>query len=236
MQVEIERLFRAPYSVPNGLQVVDEGLWIVDQITDRVSLMEIESVDPDYGTTKFIRDIPSESANTSGMAFGGGALWLAANGDGSRWRPVRETDPKKGAAEIFEVDPQNGNTLERYPVPGGGGVHGFEYDHVEEGVVWVTHPGRKEMSKVRLPDWTVERVYQLPLERAHGVVRMEDGIWVTFTSDRVIVKLDLDSGEELDRIEVPEPHPQPHGLSLYGEDFIYCDASSGWVAKINLAH
>ncbi len=236
MQVEIERLFRAPYSVPNGLQVVDEGLWIVDQITDRVSLIEIESVDPDYGNTKFIRDIPSESANTSGMAFGGGALWLAANGDGSRWRPVRDTDPTKGAAEIFKVDPRNGNTLARYPVPGGGGVHGFEYDHIEEGVVWVTHPGRKEMSKVRLPDWTVERVYELPLVRAHGAVRMEDGIWVTFTADRVIVKLDLDSGEELDRVEVPEPHPQPHGLSLYGEDFIYCDASSGWVAKINLAH
>ena len=81
MPTQIEKVFRSPYSVPNGLQVTDEGLWIVDQITDRVSLVEI-TADVDYTVPKLIRDIPSESSNTSGMAYGGGALWLAANGSG----------------------------------------------------------------------------------------------------------------------------------------------------------
>ena len=35
---KIEKLFRAPYGVPNGLQVTDEGLWVADQITDRGSV------------------------------------------------------------------------------------------------------------------------------------------------------------------------------------------------------
>ena len=39
---KIEKLFRAPYGVPNGLQVTDEGLWIADQITDRVALVETQ--------------------------------------------------------------------------------------------------------------------------------------------------------------------------------------------------
>ena len=30
MITKIEKAFRSPYSVPNGLQVTDEGLWIVD--------------------------------------------------------------------------------------------------------------------------------------------------------------------------------------------------------------
>ena len=65
----IQKLFRAPYAIPNGLQVTEEGLWIVDQITDRVALVELS--DPsDYGVTQLIRDIPSESSNTSGMAYG----------------------------------------------------------------------------------------------------------------------------------------------------------------------
>ncbi len=65
----IEKLFRAPYGVPNALQVVKEGLWITDQITDRVALVEIAEPS-EYGVTKLIGDIPSESSNTSGMALG----------------------------------------------------------------------------------------------------------------------------------------------------------------------
>ena len=54
--------------MPNALQVVEEGLWITDQITDRVALIEIAEPS-EYGVTRLIRDIPSESSNTSGMAW-----------------------------------------------------------------------------------------------------------------------------------------------------------------------
>ena len=40
MSRKIEKLFRSPYSVPNCLQSTEEGLWIVDQITDRVALVD----------------------------------------------------------------------------------------------------------------------------------------------------------------------------------------------------
>ena len=66
------------------------------------------------------------------------------------------------------------------------------------------------------------------------MVRVADGIWVVHTSDRVIVKLDVESGGELDRVVVPDGEPEPHGLSIFGEDLIYCDATSGWVTKISL--
>ena len=64
--ITFTKLFRAPYSVPNGLQFTTAGLWIADQITDRVALMEV-TTPGDYGVTKLIRDIPSQSSNTSGM-------------------------------------------------------------------------------------------------------------------------------------------------------------------------
>ena len=47
------------------------------------------------------------------------------------------------------------------------------------------------------------------------------------------VKLDLATNGELDRIVVPEPHPEPHGLSVCDDGFLYCDATSGWVSKIS---
>ena len=229
----VEKLFRAPYGVPNALQVVKEGLWITDQITDRVALVEIAEPS-EYGVTKLIRDIPSESSNTSGMALGGGSMWLAANGPGTLWRPERLTDAQQGQGEIFEIDPDTGVTRNRYPVPGGGGVHGMEYDPFEEGYVWITTLKDQTLSKVKIDGWSVELVHDLPYVRAHGVVRVADGIWVVHTADRVIVKLDAESGAEIDRLTVPESDPQPHGLSIFAEDLIYCDAASGWIAKINL--
>ena len=87
---------------------------------------------------------------------------------------------------------------------------------------------------MRIADWSVQHVIPLPYGRAHGVVRVEDGIWVVHTSERVIVKLSVEDGAELDRVKVAEEWPQPHGLSIYSEGFLYCDATSGWVAQIVL--
>ncbi len=231
MARKIEKLFRAPYGVPNGLQVTAEGLWIVDQISDRVALIEIAEPS-EYGVTRLVREIPSESSNTSGLACGGGSLWLAANGAGTLWRPERETDAQQG--EIFEIDPETGTTLNRYPVPGGGGVHSMEYDPCEEGFVWVTTLKDQTLSKMRIADWSVQHVIPLPYGRAHGVVRVEEGVWVIHTAERVIVKLDAESGEEVDRVTVPKSEPEPHGLSIFGDDLLYCDATSGWVVKIEM--
>ena len=75
MSRKMEKLFRAPYSVPNGLQITDAGLWIVDQITDRVMLVDHNNPIDYYGVPKYIHDIPSESSNTSGLGWGDGALW-----------------------------------------------------------------------------------------------------------------------------------------------------------------
>ncbi|MEC9258705.1 MAG: hypothetical protein VX541_09430, partial [Candidatus Poribacteria bacterium] len=90
----------------------------------------------------------------------------------------------------------------------------------------------KVLHKVRISDWSVQHTIPLPYDRAHGVVRVEDGIWVVHTSDRLIIKLDIEDGSKLDEIHVSNEYPEPHGLSLSGDDLLYCDATSGWVVKI----
>ena len=236
MNSTITRAFRAPYAVPNGLQSTEEGLWIADQITDRVALVETGSSSDlsdqpsAYGVTKLIRDIPSESSNTSGLAFGDGSLWLAANGPSRLWRPARATDAQEG--EILRVDPQTGETLARYEVPGGGGTHGVEYDHFDSGHLWVTTLKSQTVTRMRIADWSIQQVLPLPYERAHGVVRVEDALWVVHTSTRCIVKLSLDDGAILEEISVAPDLPEPHGLTAHDGGLLYCDAASGWIGKI----
>ena len=69
MTRQITRHSRAIYGVPNGIQVTDEGIWVVDQLTDRLAL--IENTEPNvWGVAKIIREIATDSSTTSGIAWG----------------------------------------------------------------------------------------------------------------------------------------------------------------------
>jgi len=234
MNVTYTKLFRAPYSVPNAIQLTDEGLWIVDQITDRAALVRVEGASDYYRVPWLLREIPTESSNTSGLAWGDGSLWLAANGDAAIWRPARPTDAGPHTGEILRVDPATGATLARYPVPGGGGTHGVEYDQSQPGYLWVESLKDQKMLHMRISDWSIQHVFPLPYVRAHGVVQVSDGLWVVHTADRLILKLDPTDGRELARIAVPGTEPEPHCLSAFGDDLLYCDAASGWVVQVGL--
>lgn len=217
----VETVFKAPAPYPNGIQFTDEGLWVADQESDRATL-----VDPANGRP--IRSVETASSNTSGLTWGDGALWVAANGASVRREP-RPTDAPKGMGEIVKTDSRTGRTLARFPMPGGGGVHGIEWD---EDTLWVTTLKSQTLTRVDPADFRILHVIPVPLPRAHGLVREGDGIWCVHTSDRVIVKLDVRDGREMDRIAMPEPHPEPHCLTTRDGQLWYCDAIAGDICRI----
>src|SRR6266516_894989 len=83
---KVERLFKAPDIHPNALEATPEGLWIGDQVSERVFRV-------DWQTGKVLHEVQTESHNTSGIAVGAGYLWLGANGGVSGRRPPRAADP-----------------------------------------------------------------------------------------------------------------------------------------------
>ena len=68
----IAKLFKTPDRHPNALDVTEDGFWIGEQVTDRVILMDI--------TGRVLKAFQTECHNCSGLAVGGGYLWLSANG------------------------------------------------------------------------------------------------------------------------------------------------------------
>ncbi len=227
---KVERLFKSPDGHPNALEASSEGLWVADQITDRAHLMSWDG--------KLIKTVETESSNTSGMAYGGGFLWMAANGKAMRRTP-RPTDASRG--EVLKVDPATGKTIARYPLPDGGGVHGLEY--TREGL-WVTFLKSRKLALVDPKDFHVIRQIPMQFDRAHGLGRDRDGIWVVFTSDRVIQKLDVKDGRVLEQISIAKEDPEPHGMCLHNGHLYYCDAGlelggkgpdgkwAGWICRI----
>src|SRR4029434_286280 len=68
---KIEPLFKSPDGNPNGLESTEEGLCVAEQVSDVAYLL-------DRKTGKVLRKVETESSNTSGIAYGGGFLWIRA--------------------------------------------------------------------------------------------------------------------------------------------------------------
>src|SRR5215475_3877680 len=65
---KVERLFKAPDIHPNALEAAPEGLWVGDQVSEKVFLL-------DWKSGKALQELQTESHNTSGIAIGGGYMW-----------------------------------------------------------------------------------------------------------------------------------------------------------------
>ncbi|MGH9658260.1 MAG: hypothetical protein ACRD96_06930 [Bryobacteraceae bacterium] len=229
----VTKLFKSPDGFPNALETTAEGLWIGEQTTDRAHLVDWNG--------KLIRSVETESSNTSGIAFGGGYLWMGANGK-AQGRNPRPTDATTG--EVVQADPKTGRTIKRYPIPGGGGVHGLEFS---EGTLWMTSLKIQKLTQVDPKDFRILRQIPVHLGRAHGLAWTKGSIWCIHSTDRVIHRLDGKTGKLLEVVTLSKDDPDPHGLCLYKGHLYYCDAgiapggksnesaSAGYVCRIDLA-
>jgi streptogramin lyase len=207
---KVVKLFKSPDGHPNAMETVPEGFWIGEQTTDVAHLMSFEG--------KLIRSVPTESSNTSGIAYGGGYLWMGANGK-AIGRPARPTDATAG--EVVQVDPANGKTVKRFPVPGGGGIHGLVY---AEGSLWITSLRLKKLSQMDPKDFHVMHQIPVPFDRAHGLDFDGPDIWCMFSTDHVIVKMRRQDGRVLEKITIAKEDPDPHGMCRHNGHLYYCDA------------
>jgi hypothetical protein len=231
-QARVTRLFKSPDGHPNALETTGEGLWIGEQTTDLAYLVDWQG--------KVLRQVETESSNTSGIAYGGGFLWMAANGK-AIGRPTKPTDASTG--EVLKVDPSTGKTVARYPIPGGGGVHGLEF---AENTLWLTSLQLRKLSQVDPKDFRLLHQIPVHLDRAHGLAWDRGAIWCMHSSDRVIHKLDAKNGRLLEKVTLAKEDPDPHGMCLYQGRLFYCDAgiapggvsnespSAGYICRIDL--
>jgi len=116
------KLFKAPPGFPNALAVTSEGVWIGEQKLSGAQAKAYNLPEPKTLTEnawlldwngKVLRTVTTPSRNTSGMAVGGGYVWMVANA------------PPQG---VFQVD-MNSRLVSHRQIPlgppnDGGGSHG----------------------------------------------------------------------------------------------------------------
>ena len=89
-KAKVTKLFKGPDLHPNALEATPEGLWMGDQVSEKVHKV-------DWKTGKVLLELQTEAHNTSGLAVGAGYLWINSNGGVSGRRPPRPTDRRPSA-------------------------------------------------------------------------------------------------------------------------------------------
>ena len=206
------RLFASPEGHPNALEATPEGLWVGEQVSDCAYLL-------DWKTGKVLKKVPTDSSNTSGIAYGGGYLWMAANG-GPVMRDPKPDERKDG--RIVKVDPEIGRTVGVFPTTDGGGVHGLVY---AENSLWMTCFKWAVIAQVDPETFEVRHKFPLHLTRPHGLAWDPPGMWVGYANDYIFLKQDLADGRVLEVVTLEKGEaPDPHGMDMHQGKMYVCDA------------
>ena len=235
-----KKLFKAPDGFPNGMAATSEGLWIAEQKLSGAQANQYGMQEPKSLTEmawlvdwngKVLKSVTTPSRNTSGMAVGGGYVWMVANA------------PPQG---VFQVD-MNSKLISHHQIPlgpanDGGGFHGAQWDN---GKLWIAALRLRANIRVDVKTWTPEFIipfYQAPDRvRYHDITIDNGSMWQIVGNDckswkdyrPALVRYDMATGRPVETVDFVEGSCDPHGLAMKDGRLISCDAGihPGWANR-----
>jgi len=246
------KLFKSPPGYPNGIAVTPEGLWIAEQKMSGAQAAAYLLPEPKSLTEeawlvdwngKLLKTVTTPSRNTSGMAVGGGYVWMVANA------------PPQG---VFQVDMNSRLVSHRQiplgPADNGGGCHGALW---QDGKLWIASLRLRGNLRVDPKTWEPEFLipfYQAPDRvRYHGIAWDNGTIWQVVGNDSkryseyrpCLVRYEAATGNVLETVDFAPNSCDPHGLAVHDGKLISCDAgihpgwpnndspTAGWIFQID---
>jgi len=236
-KVTTRNLFKVPDGYPNGIAVVPEGVWVAEQKAQGYGQSGKHVKEAawlfDWKGNK-LKTVLTDSANTSGFAFGNGHVWMGANG---------------GAEGVYEVD-MDGRTVSHRQIPlgppdNGGGCHGLMF---HAGKLWIVANRLRGILRVDPKTWAPEFMIRITTDRWHGIAWDDShpggAIWMVTGSSDIdryvmqngklhhtttsgLVKYDATTGDVLETAEFLDGTADPHGLAMKDGKLISCDAGVG---------
>jgi streptogramin lyase len=170
-----------------------------------------------YEDGSVMMKVPTGLGHAGGITVGGGNVWVAADYD------------------LTRLDLQ-GNILDTRMAPGGRGAHGLHW--VDEHNMWIVDPGAFKVDLVDPDTMEIKRSVPTPIgKKAHGMFVHEGYLWQGVTRKDLgggeIYQIDMESGEVLRRIDIPEP--EVHGLAHHEGLIWLCCAKSNRVCTVPMA-
>ena len=229
----ITKLFRTPDGHPNALDATPEGLWIGEQVTDRVILMDMNG--------KVLKAFQTECHNCSGLAVGGGYLWLSANGAAQFDRPIK-IDASN--AEILQCR-MDGTVVKRHASRSAAAARRASSTSTARCGWW--RRALRALMQVNAETFQPLVAHPFQVQRPHGLAWDNGGMWVVDGVDEPrLVKMDAKTGATLESIQLAAGEPDPHGLAMLNGKLYFCDAGihpgwerdksphTGWLCRVDV--
>ncbi len=227
----VERMFDSPAAKPNGLQATAEGLWILGQGDNRVCLVR-------YADGGLIRALETECDRGSGVTFDGEALWLASTYDrlilrvDARTGKTLEKHDTPGAgpvqwteSRVSPLAPKREPRATKAPAKNAPprqatGAHGLEW---RDGKLWIATPPSKTIYRVDPKTWKVEFRFATAGNRPHGLGWERNWLWCVDSNLNAFFRHDPKNGAIVEKIQLADSDPLPHGMSIRDGWMWYCD-------------
>jgi hypothetical protein len=216
---KIEMLWKSPDRYPNALEASPEGLWLGDQVSERINLL-------DWKTGKVLEDFVGEAHNTSGLAVGGGFIWVGCNGAGTA-ASLREFKRPydRNYGEIVKLD-MKGKQVKGYRTPWGS-QHGTYYNRQTD-KLWAVAPGLDLLVEMDpKDDLRISRMVQIRMNVPHGLDFHEGSFYVIDGADRLVARLDGANGRLQESWVFGPNDPDPHGMCIHDNHVYFTDAGLG---------
>jgi hypothetical protein len=257
---KVEIVFKSPGDdpKPNGLQATSDGLWIIDQgvgnkaylvnykgallrsfetETDRSSGVTFDGEALWIGST-YNREIVRADAHT-GKALdrhftpGAGIIYQMAGDPPARRSPLArpnppQKQPKSGAAK--QVGGFDQGRIQGAAAPGTG-AHGQEW---RDGKLWFAVPPSRSVYCLDPKTWVVQTKFSTAGNRPHGIGWEGKYLWVADSNLNAFFKHDPETGEMVEKIQLADTDPLPHGMTIWEGNMWYCD-DVGVVCRFRLS-
>lgn len=220
-KIRTTALFQSPEGYPNAIDATPEGLWIAEQQTQEGVGVSNDAYLVDW-QGKVLKKVPTQSRNTSGMAFGDGHLWMGANAS---------------PFGIFKTD-LNGNTVSHRqiplgPVDNGGGCHGVMH---HAGKLYIVALKMRGILRIDAQSWQPEQFIACSYARMHDLAWDNGTIWIIVGTSNIdnsaplLARYDAATGQLLETAEFLPGSADPHGLTMWQGQLYGCDAGihPGW--------
>ena len=236
----------------DGLAATPEGIWVAEQKLSGTQAASYGLPEPRSLTEeawlmdwngKVVKTVTTPSRNTSGMAVGGGYVWMVANA------------PPQG---VFQMDLNSKLVSHRQiplgPANDGGGSHGATW---QDGKLWIASLRLRGNLRVDPSTWTPEFLipfYQGPDRVRYHDITFDNGtLWQVVGNDSKrysegrpgLVRYDAATGKVLETVDFVPGSSDPHGLVMHEGQLIGCDAgihpgwpnndspTAGWIFRID---
>jgi sugar lactone lactonase YvrE len=172
---------------------------------------------------------------------GAGIIYKMASDPPQRSSPLAKNRPAKPAVsagqqrgQAAKADPTRVGGFQMGEVLGGAapgtGAHGQEW---RDGKLWFAVPPSRSVYCVDPKTWVVQTKFDTAGNRPHGIGWEGKYLWVADSNLNAFFKHDPETGEMIEKIQLADSDPLPHGMTIRDGWMWYCD-DVGVVCRLKL--